>query len=347
MSISYKDSGVDTHKAEKILDRFSDFQKKRPKSPYLMSGIGPFASCFSLKELLSQMTDPILVTCCDGVGTKSKLASDWGDISGLGQDLVAMNVNDLICVGARPLVFLDYYACGKLNDNQLLTLLKSIQSACEMAGCDLAGGETAEMPGVYQDQDFDLGGFCVGVVDRKKMLGPEKVVPGDIVIGIESSGIHSNGYSLIRKLIESKKVAPEAQVPFGKENWKEILLKPTFIYAKTLQPIFDNLHGLAHITGEGILGNLPRVLPQNTKAVLDLNRLQFSPLFEWVKNETRLSFAEMLGTFNCGWGLMAITSPSESSTIEGYLEKAGLKTRILGTIEQSTQLEPSVEWTPS
>ncbi|MFM8315006.1 MAG: AIR synthase related protein, partial [Deltaproteobacteria bacterium] len=187
-SITYENSGVNPNKADDIIESFSDFLKSRPKDPRLLSGIGPYASCFSLKGTLSRFNDPLLVSCCDGVGTKAKFALDWNKIDRLGEDLVAMNVNDLLCMGALPLVFLDYYACGKLEKLQLLTLLKSIQIACEMAECSLAGGETAEMPGLYADRDFDLAGFSVGLVDRHQVLGESKVQPGDLLIGIESSG---------------------------------------------------------------------------------------------------------------------------------------------------------------
>ena len=347
MTISYKESGVDTLKAETILNRFSDFQKSRPKNPFLLSGIGPFASCFSLKEILSEMEDPLLVSCCDGVGTKSKLASDWEELSGLGQDLVAMNVNDLICVGARPLVFLDYYACGNLEEKQLLTLLKSIQNACELAGCSLAGGETAEMPGVYQNGDFDLGGFSVGIVDRKKTLGSEKVLVGDVIIAIESSGFHSNGYSLVRKIVESRGIKPNDRVPFGTQSWRETLLKPTLIYSQTLEPIYQKLHALAHITGEGITGNLPRVLPPRTQAVLELNKFELSPLFHWIQQEAKLSLMEMFGTFNCGWGMLAVTSLSDSVSVLDHLTKSGLRSQVVGEVKSSQAEEPSIEWKDS
>lgn len=344
MTFTYKSSGVDTNKAEHILSRFSQFQKQRPKNQNLLSGIGPFASCFSLKDTLSRFSDPVLVTSCDGVGTKLKLALDWGDLSGLGQDLVAMNVNDLLCVGATPLVFLDYFACGSLKEEQLLTLLKSIQLACELSDCSLAGGETAEMPGLYQENDFDLGGFVVGLVDRPNILGGDKIKPGDTVIAIESSGIHSNGFSLVRKLITEKNILPNDITPFSNKTWKETLLEPTQIYARSLKPVLSQLNGLAHITGEGIPGNLPRILPDGLKAVLSRTHFSFPPLFSWLQKAAALSDAEMVETFNCGIGMIAVVSPSQSKIITDHLASWELNSWPIGSIETSNQNEPTIEW---
>ncbi|NDD05202.1 MAG: phosphoribosylformylglycinamidine cyclo-ligase, partial [Proteobacteria bacterium] len=286
MTLTYKQSGVDIHTAENALNEFSGFLKSRPNDPRLLNGIGFFASCFALKDSISKLADPLLVTCCDGVGTKSKLALDWGFLLGLGQDLVAMNANDLICTGATPLVFLDYYACGSLQKSQLLTLLKSIQEGCELAECSLAGGETAEMPGLYQGEDFDLGGFSVGIVDRSQLLGAEKVKEGHVLIGIESSGIHSNGYSLVRQLIAARDLQPFEKAPFDQRNWREVLLAPTHIYVKALKPLLPSLSGLAHITGEGLFGNLPRILPTGTKGIIHSKSWHFPDLFSWLQRES-------------------------------------------------------------
>ena len=204
--ITYQGAGVDPDKAGRILSNFTKYLKTRPKDPNVLSGIGPYASCYSLKEIFSNYSDPILVTSCDGVGTKAKLAHDWGKIDTLGEDLVAMNVNDLLCIGAKPIQFLDYFACGKLEEDQLGVLLKSIQDGCELAGCALVGGETAEMPGMYHGGEFDLAGFAVGIVERSGVLGPSRVNVGDTVLAVESNGVHSNGYSLVRKLVEKTKI---------------------------------------------------------------------------------------------------------------------------------------------
>jgi len=346
MSVTYQEAGVDPQKAERVLDRFSEFLKQRPRNPHLLSGIGPFASCFSLKELLSDFSDPVLATSCDGVGTKLKLALDWGDISQLGEDLVAMNVNDLLCVGALPQLFLDYFACGSLKEEQLFVLLKSIQKGCELAGCSLAGGETAEMPGLYQGADFDLGGFALGFVERSKILGGEKVVPGHHLIALSSSGLHSNGYSLIRKLVEQSKIKANDPTPFGSETWQVTLLKPTRIYVSAIKPVLPYLSGLAHLTGEGLIGNLPRVLPVGTKATVHAKHWAFPPLFTWIQNEAKLTSFEMLNTFNCGVGMIAITSPSHSDTVLNHLRQSGITSWKIGEVEQNSGPEPVVDWIP-
>lgn len=344
MTLTYQEAGVDPQKAEKVLSRFGAFLKSRPTNPNLLSGIGPFASCFSLKETLSNYQDPVLVTSCDGVGTKLKLALDWGDISQLGEDLVAMNANDLLCVGATPLLFLDYFACGSLEEEQLFTILKSIQKGCELAECSLAGGETAEMPGLYHKSDFDLGGFVVGLVDRSQILGGNKVLPGDHLLALSSTGLHSNGYSLIRKLIERKGITPKDSSPFGPETWQQALLKPTRIYVSAIKPILSQLSGLAHLTGEGLLGNLPRVLPSGTKATIHSAKWTFPPLFSWIQNEAKLSTNEMLSTFNCGVGMIAITSPSHSGAVLKHLQQSGITSWKVGEIEKSSGAEPFVDW---
>ncbi|MCX6103932.1 MAG: phosphoribosylformylglycinamidine cyclo-ligase [Proteobacteria bacterium] len=347
-SITYKNSGVNTDQAEHILDSFSLFLKSRPKDARLLSGIGPYASCFSLKETLNLFEDPLLVSCCDGVGTKGKLALDWNHIDRLGEDLVAMNVNDLLCVGAVPLVFLDYYACGKLEKFQLLTLLKSIQLGCEMAECSLSGGETAEMPGLYLEKDFDLAGFSVGLVDRKNVLGESRVKVKDCLIAIESSGLHSNGYSLIRKLVEKEKLNPESKTSFSERTWAEELLSPTLIYVKALKIHLTNLTGLAHITGGGITGNLPRILPAGSEAHLKLDTLKFSELFKWIQNSAALSTEQMLETFNCGTGMIAACDPSYAETLLTSLAKGGLKGHVMGSVENSSsgseKSDPLILW---
>lgn len=344
MNNRYRESGVDTQKAENILIEFGRHLQNRPKNPNVLSGIGPYASCFSLKGLIQEMEDPILVTCCDGVGTKSKLALEWDSLSGLGEDLVAMNVNDLLCLGATPLVFLDYYATGSLTKDQLLPILMSIQSGCERAGCSLVGGETAEMPGLYQDRDFDLAGFVAGVVDRAHILGAEKVKVGDILIAIESSGIHSNGFSLVRKLVAQEGLNPQGLCPFSKVSWRETLLRPTLIYSLALKSLLPLVHGIAHITGEGLLGNIPRVLPQGTKAVLKKEPCSFPPLFQWIQQTGRLTEMEMLGTFNCGIGLVVIAPEQNASKIISHLKTNGLASWVAGKVESHRDSEPQVEW---
>lgn len=346
--ISYQQSGVDADKADKIIESFSEYLKTRPRDPRVLTGIGPYASCISLKDTLKEYSDPLLVSCCDGVGTKSKLALDWGRIERLGEDLVAMNVNDLLCVGAKPLVFLDYYACGKLHNEQLLTLLKSIQTGCEMAECSLVGGETAEMPGLYVDRDFDLAGFSMGLVDRKSVLGETKVRAGDCLIGIESTGFHSNGYSLVRKVIEKTGIRPKEKCSFSEETWEEAILKPTQIYVKALSPHLAHLSGLAHITGGGLTGNVPRILAKGTHAKISVSQIFFSPIFKWIQKQADLSTLHMLETFNCGVGMVAACSGNYSDTLIQALKKQSLRAQIIGSVVTSnssnTSQEPSVLW---
>lgn len=344
MSSEYLKSGVDTQKAESILDKFGDYLKTRPRSSRLLAGIGPFAACFSLKESLQGLDDPLLVASCDGVGTKAKLALDWNYLDFLGQDLVAMNVNDLLCTGCLPLMFLDYYACGQLMESQLLTLLKSIQEACEQSDCVLAGGETAEMPGLYQGKDFDLGGFAVGVVDKSALLGETKVKVGDQLIAVESSGLHSNGFSLVRNLIKQENIQPDLVCPFSTLTWREELLAPTTLYVRPLKDLLKLIHGLAHITGEGLWGNLPRILPPHTKARVNSNYWNFPPLFQWIQQSSQMKTREMLHTFNCGVGMIAATSTNMTDTVVRHLREQGLKSHWIGEVVPSSDAEPFVEW---
>jgi len=345
MSINYQQSGVDPEKAAKILERFGNFMKTRPRDPNVISGIGPFAACYSLKDLVNKYDDPVLVTSCDGVGTKAKLALEWGAIEGLGQDLVAMNVNDLLCVGAKPLFFLDYYACGKLSETQLFTLLQSIQHGCEIAGCALVGGETAEMPGVYQGEDFDLAGFTVGMTDRSHILGAQKVKPGDRLIAIASSGIHSNGYSLVRKICEREKIQPNDMSPFNGQTWKQALLAPTTIYVPLLKDILPKLHAAAHITGGGLFENLPRVLPNGTVAKVSSASWRISEIFLWLQEKSGITTKELLSTFNCGVGMILVCDEKTASEVVNHLERQGMTCRDIGSVESTdADKAPSVIW---
>lgn len=342
--ITYQQSGVDPEKAARILQDFGTYLKQRPKDPALLSGIGPFAACYSLKGLLAKYDDPILVTCCDGVGTKAKLAADWGGIEDLGQDLVAMNVNDLLCAGAEPILFLDYYACGALDGESLTTLLKSIQKACEFSHCTLAGGETAEMPGVYREGDFDLAGFSIGVGERRELLGAERVREGDTIVALASSGLHSNGYSLVRKLVERAAVRPQDTTPFKEGTWKEVLLKPTTIYVPLLKGWNHRIHAAAHLTGGGLFENLPRVIPHGMRA--RVTAWEFPPLFQWLQKTSELSTEAMLSTFNCGVGMLVICPEEVATSLVEHAEKAGIHAWKTGKMEQgmSTGAAPEVTW---
>lgn len=345
MALTYQQAGVDPDKAAKALGHFAKYLKTRPQDPNLLAGIGPFAACYSLKSLLNDYKDPILVTSCDGVGTKAKLALDWQAIESLGQDLVAMNVNDLLCVGAKPLLFLDYYATGKLQESQLLTLLKSIQQGCEMAGCALAGGETAEMPGIYHGEDFDLAGFTIGLVERENLLGPQKVKVGDRCLAIPSSGIHSNGYSLVRKICEQERIEPEGKSPFQGQTWREALLAPTTIYVAMLKDILPQLHAAAHITGGGLFENLPRVLPKGTVARISSTSWRISEVFLWLQERAGIQTSDLLSTFNCGVGMILICPEAVASKVMTHLDQQGVNCRDIGVIESGpSESAPSVIW---
>jgi phosphoribosylformylglycinamidine cyclo-ligase len=335
-AITYQKSGVDPGKAAEILSEFGRFLKTRPRDPLLDAAIGPYASSYLLGPKLKDYAEPVLVSCCDGVGTKAKLALDWGNIAGLGQDLVAMNVNDLICVGADPVLFLDYYACGKLDREQLLTLLKSIQHACEASSCSLAGGETAEMPGVYADKDFDLAGFALGLAERADCLGPAKVKPGDAILALASTGAHSNGYSLIRKVVEKSGVQPGDKTPFdASQTWSEALLKPTQLYVEAARSVRKQLHALAHITGGGLFENLPRVLPGGVTAHISKSQWEFPPLFQWIQDQAGIGEQQMLETFNCGVGMIALLPKAEVSAVQFAIQSKGIRCWQIGEIRKA------------
>lgn len=342
---TYKDSGVDQERADQTLQSFAEYQKSRPRDPNILTGIGPFASLYALGDLLKHVKDPLLATSCDGVGTKCILALRWGELNFLGQDLVAMNVNDVLCVGAKPIVFLDYYACGNLKADQLTTLLKSIQRGCELAGCSLVGGETAEMPGLYRDNDFDLAGFTVGLVDRNQMIGSQLVTKGARLIALGSSGFHSNGYSLVRRWVESQNINPDALALGSQATWRETLLSPTKIYTKSVGGVVGEIQAAAHITGGGLFGNLVRVIPNGLKAVVDSKRWPFSTLFLWGQKTSGLSTVEMLNTFNCGVGMILIVAPEKAKQVMGHLSGEGETVWDIGQVEASTpQAEPQVDW---
>lgn len=328
MVYDYKKAGVDTAAGDELVDWLqgqkaeSTSERTRELKSHLRGGIGGFASLFDL-QILKKYKNPQLITCTDGVGTKVKLASQFSDFSTVGQDLVAMCVNDLICCGGDPLLFLDYYATGKLNLNYAKSFLQSVQKACEESRCLLVGGETAEMPGVYSNDDFDCAGFAVGVVDQELMWGAHRVQVGDVLLGIESSGFHSNGYSLVRKLF-----AEDAHL------YKDQLLKPTHLYVQAVQTLKENkrqIHAAAHITGGGI-ENIPRVLPSGFEAAVEL--WTFPHLFQVAQSRAGLTDEQMLGTFNCGVGFVLVLPKSEVIEVQKDLEKHNLKSFIIGNVNK-------------
>jgi len=340
-SLSYKDAGVDIDAGEALVERIKSVTQAT-RRPEVMSGLGGFGALF---EVPAGYRQPVLVSATDGVGTKLKLAIELGRHDTIGIDLVAMCVNDLIVCGAEPLFFLDYYATGGLDVDAAAEVVTGIGEGCRQAGCSLIGGETAEMPGMYQRGDYDLAGFSVGIVEKDQIIDNSQVQPGDCLIGLASSGPHSNGYSLIRKVIE----VAEAQLSdqFGDSTLGDVLLAPTEIYVKALQALQAEVpvHGIAHITGGGLLENLPRIMPDYTEAVIDSDTWTVPAIFEWLQLKGGISSQEMLRTFNCGVG-MIICVPQQH--VERTVELMKQMTRgaaVIGSIQKSDQQTPSVSVT--
>lgn len=328
MAIDYKQSGVDVEAGDALVDWLRETSSaKQPHADKIVSGIGGFASLF--RADFSGMKKPCLVTCTDGVGTKVKIAAQLGRYDGIGQDLVAMCVNDLICCGGEPLMFLDYYATGKLRQEQARPFLASVRAACEASGCALVGGETAEMPGVYHDGDFDCAGFAVGVVDEETALGPHRVKAHQILVGVASSGFHSNGYSLLRRLFQD-----------DLEKWGDILLEPTALYPLLMRDLRSEglVCAAAHITGGG-LQNVPRALPSGMGAVVQAWELP-AP-FQEVQRRSGLSTVQLLDTLNCGLGFVLVVEPENEARVLELVAAQGHRGWRLGHLE--TLADPGAE----
>ena len=314
--LTYKDSGVDIDAGEALVDRIGP-AAKATRRPGADADLGGFGGLFDLKA--AGFRDPILVSGTDGVGTKLKIAIDTGIYTGIGQDLVAMCVNDIVVQGAEPLFFLDYYATGKLEVASAAIVIEGIARACKESGCALIGGETAEMPGLYAKGDFDLAGFTVGAVERDGILPRTGAMqPGDVVIGVPSSGVHSNGFSLVRKIVEKTGLGWDAPAPFAPgHKLGEALLTPTRLYVKPALAAIatGGVKGLAHITGGGITDNLPRCLPDGLDAEIDPSRIAPLPVFKWLAREGGVAEAEMLRAFNCGLGMIAVTDEANADAV--------------------------------
>jgi phosphoribosylformylglycinamidine cyclo-ligase len=300
-----------------------------------MSGLGGFGALFDLKG--AGYTDPILVAATDGVGTKLRIAIDTGNVDGVGVDLVAMCVNDLVCQGAEPLFFLDYFATGKLETEQAARIIEGIAKGCEGSGCALIGGETAEMPGMYSEGDFDLAGFSVGAMERGADL-PRDVAAGDVLLGLASDGVHSNGYSLVRKLVEISGLGWDADCPWADGTLGEVLLTPTRLYVKpALQAVrAGGVNALAHITGGGLTENLPRVLPDDLGAQIDLDSWELPGVFKWMADVGAISETEMLKTFNCGVGMILVVKADEAEALSKLLTEAGETVYPMGNVTETT-----------
>lgn len=328
-SLDYKSAGVDIEAGNALVERIKPVAAKT-RIPGVLAGLGGFGSLFELP--VSRYKQPVLVAGTDGVGTKLRLAIDTGHHGGVGIDLVAMCVNDIIVQGAEPLFFLDYYATGKLDVDVAASVIEGIGKGCELAGCALVGGETAEMPGMYGAGDYDLAGFCVGIVEKEELLDGSRVRPGDKLLGLASSGPHSNGYSLIRKIVKREGCGLN-QLLDGKSlaDW---LLEPTRIYIKPLLQLMRQIriHALAHITGGGITENLPRVLPNGSEAVVDPSAWPRPVVFRWLKEKGGVDDGEMLRTFNCGIGMIVCVAPEDEANARAVLSAAGETVYGIGEI---------------
>jgi phosphoribosylformylglycinamidine cyclo-ligase len=330
--LTYADAGVDIDAGNALVDRIKP-AARRTMRPGVMGGLGGFGALFDLKA--AGYRDPILVAATDGVGTKLRIAIDTGLVDTIGIDLVAMCVNDLVCQGAEPLFFLDYFATGKLEVDMAARIVGGIADGCEAAGAALVGGETAEMPGMYAAEDFDLAGFAVGAMERGAAL-PRGVVPGDILLGLASDGVHSNGYSLVRRIVERTGLAWDAETPFGAGPLGPALLAPTRIYVRSALTAVrtGGVHALAHITGGGLTENLPRVLPEGCGAEIDLGTWGLPGVFGWLMAEGGLPEAEMLKTFNCGIGMIAVVEAARAEEIAGVLAAAGETVHVIGRVTE-------------
>jgi len=330
--LTYRDAGVDIDAGNALVDRIKPFAK-RTQRPESLGGLGGFGALFRLPEGYKK---PVLVSGTDGVGTKLKLAIQYGRHTGIGQDLVAMCVNDLIVQGAEPLFFLDYYATSRLDVDVAATVIESIAAGCELAGCALSGGETAEMPGLYHAGDYDLAGFAVGVVEEDAILDGSKVSAGDVVIGLPSSGPHSNGFSLIRAIIANADIDPSTTLLEDGQTILDACMAPTRIYVKSVLKTMAHahVHGAVHLTGGGFQENLPRCFSTDLAAHIDLDRWSRPAIFRWLENAGDVGALEMLRTFNCGIGFVVMVSPDDVEATLTTLRAAGEEPVIIGHIQK-------------
>lgn len=340
-SLSYSDAGVDIDAGNDLIEQIKPLAA-RTSRPGVMAGLGGFGALFEIP--LDRYKHPLLVSGTDGVGTKLRLAMQLGKHDTIGIDLVAMCVNDLIVQGAEPLFFLDYYATGKLDEKTAVSVIDGIATGCEQAGAALIGGETAEMPGMYSDGDYDLAGFSVGIVEKSEVIDGSRVKAGDVLIGMKSSGPHSNGYSLVRKIIEVSNANLDEDLngkPLGEQ-----LLEPTRIYVKSLLELSRQIpvHALAHITGGGLTENLPRVLPDSTTAMVEKDSWEWPAVFKWLQDQGNVIEEEMVRTFNCGVGMVVVVSPEDADSAIRVLTEQGESAWKLGTITSSDEegKEPEV-----
>ncbi|WP_068111385.1 phosphoribosylformylglycinamidine cyclo-ligase [Tropicimonas marinistellae] len=329
--LTYAEAGVDIDAGNALVERIKPAAKSTDRAG-VMAGLGGFGGLFDLKA--AGYDDPVLVAATDGVGTKLKIAIDTGRVTGVGVDLVAMCVNDLVCQGAEPLFFLDYFACGSLDVELAAQVVEGIAAGCRQAGCALIGGETAEMPGMYAAEDFDLAGFSVGAMERGTAL-PSGVAEGDVLLGLASDGVHSNGYSLVRKVVEVQGLGWDAPSPFGDGALGAALLAPTRIYVQPALAAIrtGGVNGLAHITGGGLTENLPRVLPEGLGADVDLSTWSLPPVFTWLAEAGGLETSELLKTFNAGIGMVLVVAADRAEGVADLVADAGERVFRIGTVQ--------------
>ena len=329
-NLTYADAGVDIDAGNQLVERIKPASKSTERLGS-MSGLGGFGGMFDPKA--AGFKDPILVGATDGVGTKLRVAIEMGDFSTVGIDLVAMCVNDLICQGAEPLFFLDYFATGKLDISMAEKVIKGIANGCKISGCALIGGETAEMPSMYANNDFDIAGFAVGALERGTQL-PNGVSQGDVLIGLRSSGVHSNGFSLVRRLVADLGLSWDSPGPNGVETLGATLLTPTEIYVKPCLALLKmgGVHAIGHITGGGLTENIPRMLPNDLGAAIDLSALPQSPIMKWLRTVGNVTEVEMLKTFNCGIGMVLVVAKKQSDALERELKLLNVMSARIGTV---------------
>lgn len=339
---AYKQAGVDIEAGDALVSKIAPLAA-RTSRPGVMAGLGGFGALFDLKK--EGFTDPVLVSSTDGVGTKLKIAIDAGLHDTVGIDLVAMSVNDLIVNGGKPLFFLDYFATGRLDIGVAARVIAGIAEGCAQAQCALVGGETAEMPGMYQDGDYDLAGFAVGAVERARMLDGTRVKAGDVVLGVASSGVHSNGYSLVRHVVAKSGLGYEDEAPFAPgQTLGEALMIPTKIYVRAVQQAMavsdaDNgpaIHAIAHITGSGLPGNAARTIPDTHALEIDGTSWDLPPVFRWLRDTGNLAPSDLAETFNCGVGLVVVTSPEKADAVKKALSDAGETVCTIGVVTTKT-----------
>lgn len=340
VSLTYRDAGVDIEAGDELVSRIKPLAA-RTMRPGVLAGLGGFGAMF---ELPKHLKEPVLVSGTDGVGTKLRLAFEWQRHDTVGIDLVAMSVNDILVQGAEPLYFLDYFACGKLDLDTATDVVAGIAKGCELSGCALIGGETAEMPGMYPDGEYDLAGFAVGAVEKSKIITGETITEGDVILGLASSGAHSNGYSLIRKILKHANVRPTDEL--DGQTFADVVMAPTRLYVKPVLAVLESfdtaIKGLVHITGGGLLENIPRVLPPHTAAHIDRSAWTMPALFQWLQENGGVEDEEMWRVFNCGIGMIVVVPAEQASAIQAAFVDQGETVYRLGQVVARTQDEPKV-----